>query len=60
MTEILINGVPALAAGTQNVYQKDDSLEGLLKDLKGYIEGDHHERIMDAFYQQNKAKSPAE
>lgn len=32
---------------------RDDSLESLLKDLKGYIEDDRHERIMRAFYQQH-------
>jgi hypothetical protein len=56
MAEILVNGVPAKAAGTDENYQKDDTLEGLLKDLEGYIEGDHHERIMNAFYQQNCKK----
>jgi hypothetical protein len=37
--------------------QHDDSVEGLLKDLKGYIEGtDRHEQIMDAFNQQHCEK----
>lgn len=37
---------------------RDDSLEALLKDLKGYIEGDRHERIMEAFYRQNPPTPP--
>lgn len=38
----------------------DDSVEGLQRELKGMAEGDKHERLMEKFYQQQKAEAEAE
>lgn len=38
----------------------DDSVDGIMREYKGMIEGDNHEKVMDMFYNQQSAEEEAE